>query len=154
MLRATELSILLAAFCCLIAPALCTCPAGSVQSPISGLCYVYVKETRSWYDAENDCIQREGHLASSTNGFVNSILRNMDGGCADGLWLGGSVGLTSADSWSWSDGSRFKYTNWATSKQFLSSLSMGWHLYCSFATSSFFATAGNFATSKRADRYH
>ncbi|KAH7709964.1 Protein CLEC-53 [Aphelenchoides avenae] len=89
------------------------CPAGSVQSPLSDVCYAYVKDAVSWYDAENDCVQRGGHLASSTNAFVNSVLRNMDCGCADDLWLGGSVGLTSSANWSWSDGSRFKYTDWA-----------------------------------------
>lgn len=90
------------------------CPAGSVQGLSPEDCYAYADEEVGWFQAEEKCQERGGHLASIPNGFVNGFMLELPNfSVTSRYWTGGSTGLSSAYSWSWIDGTAFEYTNWA-----------------------------------------
>lgn len=92
------------------------CPIGSTQGMTSDVCYYFVKNSFTWLNAENDCIQRGGHLASITNSFESSFLRNLgQENSAHMFWIGGT-NILIPGSWNWMDGMAFSYSNWAQGK--------------------------------------
>ncbi|KAH7718934.1 C-type lectin 6 [Aphelenchoides avenae] len=99
-----------ASACWFMATALC--PLGSVQGVSPNDCYFYKLNPRLWFDAQEDCTKLGGALTSVHSAAVNSFLASvMDIKCYDRMWLGGTTLLTG--NWSWADGSRFDFTNWA-----------------------------------------
>lgn len=94
------------------------CPPGTVRGLRPSDCYYYTNDATDWVHAEDECVARGGHLASVHSAFANSIFSTFPSvGATDMYWLGGSVRMTSSsDLWTWTDGSTFDYTNWATSK--------------------------------------
>uniref|UniRef100_A0A914EIL7 C-type lectin domain-containing protein n=1 Tax=Acrobeloides nanus TaxID=290746 RepID=A0A914EIL7_9BILA len=73
----------------------------------------------NFYDAETNCVINSGHLASSTNGFINSFISEMAQGIISDngtqIWLGSSINSTN-----WSDGQPFSYKHWAKGEPSLS----------------------------------
>lgn len=97
--------------------AFATCPIGSVQGLNHRDCYLYVSSPSTWFNAEEQCLSRNGHLASVSNGLVNAFLQQPANlACAEEYWLGGSYDLQFQNRWTWTDESRFSYTNWASGK--------------------------------------
>lgn len=73
------------------------------------------------YAAEEACIMKGGHLASVSDAFNNSFLQGQAAGWASSdMWLGGSEDETD-ESWTWTDGTSFDYTNWAIGRAFANS---------------------------------
>lgn len=101
-----------------LALALCVCPPGSVQGLRLDECYVYATEALSWTAAETYCVERDGHLTSISNAFVNSFLLTMPNVRLEtDYFVGGSSGLLdNRDNWTWVDGSKFAYTNWKSGR--------------------------------------
>ena len=77
-------------------------------------CFKSVRKTISWSNSVSECESMipegvtRGTLASIRNDAENDFLANLAG--ADS-WIGGS---RQGDSWTWTDGSVFNYTNWNT----------------------------------------
>ncbi|KAF8356473.1 hypothetical protein PRIPAC_94571 [Pristionchus pacificus] len=83
-------------------------------NPQSGksTCYLIETSWASWNEAEADCVQRGGHLASIHDDNLNSFLRNAarDAGIYDSF----HIGLTDArfgSGFAWSDDSVLNYSN-------------------------------------------
>ena len=83
------------------------CPVGWVKLNIS--CYkVFVARTAGWENAENQCRQEGGHLASIHSTQENDFVTRLD---SDVMLLGGTD-VDTEGSWHWSDRSTFSFTNW------------------------------------------
>jgi len=84
------------------------CPAGWVRFKSS--CYKVFSATRAgWMNAEAEiqCRENGGHLASIHSKEENDFVTSLDSGV---MWLGGYD--NTEGSWRWSDGSTFSFTNW------------------------------------------
>lgn len=91
------------------------CPIGTVQGVNDDDCYYFNAAPTMWLKAEENCIARNGHLASISSTIGNSVLRQIGSlSCAKEFWLGGSYDTELSNQWSWTDGRRFTYTNWAS----------------------------------------
>ncbi|KAH7694132.1 hypothetical protein AAVH_38827 [Aphelenchoides avenae] len=109
----SALPVVFAAVASLFATAYARCPSGSVQGLADEHCYVFGTKPATWLEAEEKCVALKGHLASVSSTLTNAFLATQGVPCSKDHWLGGSKGLTVADSWSWIDGHRFSYANWA-----------------------------------------
>lgn len=90
------------------------CPLGAVQGVSSSDCYYYKLKPRLWFEAQEECRRLGATLVSVHNSLINSFLVNVvDGECFNGYWLGATTVFNGR--WTWTDGSRFDYTNWAQS---------------------------------------
>lgn len=90
------------------------CPLGTIQGVSDSDCYIYRSKPKLWFAADEDCMQRGGHLASVSGSLVNSFLtRISDHYCASEYWLGAGWNTETDDQWTWTDGRPFRYTNWA-----------------------------------------
>ncbi|XP_033855407.2 lectin-like [Acipenser ruthenus] len=77
-------------------------------------CYQYVKDKKTWADAELYCLSIGGNLASvhsvEENNFIQNLINKNDASDAF-TWLGGSDCFKEG-SWYWTDGSKWDYNNW------------------------------------------
>ncbi|KAK1172212.1 lectin-like [Acipenser oxyrinchus oxyrinchus] len=77
-------------------------------------CYQYVKDKKTWADAELYCLSIGGNLASvhsvEENNFIQNLINKNDASDAF-TWLGGSDCFREG-SWYWTDGSKWDYNNW------------------------------------------
>merc|ERR1719210_886085 len=78
------------------------CPAD--WSQFGGRCYKFVKETKVWSEARDDCLSQQADLASIHSSEENQFVNELGDGRR--FWLGGKFG------WSWSDGTPWDYQNW------------------------------------------
>ncbi len=62
------------------------CPSG--WSPFYGHCYLLVQNATTWADAEKDCYNKGGHLASVHSADENTFIRNLYS--SNNLWIGGT----------------------------------------------------------------
>ena len=65
---------------------------------------------KNWSEAESDCQNEGGHLASVTTEEVNQVVKHIAGN-NNGVWLGGR-GRKEEGELTWSDKSIWGYTNW------------------------------------------
>ncbi|KAJ8008504.1 hypothetical protein DPEC_G00105570 [Dallia pectoralis] len=89
-------------------------------------CFLIDKTSRTWRDAEHNCVSLgeilesehqsnsySGHLASVHSPEEFQYLQALTQAVRLPLWIGGSA---RAGQWSWVDGSKFNYKNWAKGK--------------------------------------
>uniref|UniRef100_A0A914E3D7 C-type lectin domain-containing protein n=1 Tax=Acrobeloides nanus TaxID=290746 RepID=A0A914E3D7_9BILA len=91
-----------------------SCPQGATQN--GNFCYKPVGEPKSWVYAQIDCGSQGGNLASVQNAFDNNFLVGLaktNFGSPSAFWIGGTSLLNNDSSWSWVDGSKMNYSNWA-----------------------------------------
>ncbi|XP_041096216.1 macrophage mannose receptor 1-like [Polyodon spathula] len=77
-------------------------------------CYQYVKDRKTWADAELFCLSVGGNLASvhsiEENNFIQNLINKNDASNTI-TWLGGSDCFKEG-SWYWTDGSKWDYNIW------------------------------------------
>lgn len=116
-LRTAAMKLCTFVFCVLaptFLPAAGKCPIGAVQGITRDGCYLYSSSPLTWFKAQEQCMSRNGHLASVSNGLINAFLQEpANSVCAQEYWLGGSYDVEYQSMWTWTDGSRFSYTHWA-----------------------------------------
>ncbi|XP_041103294.1 lectin-like [Polyodon spathula] len=83
-------------------------------SSFKNKCYQYVKDRKTWADAELYCLSLGGNLASihsvEDNQAIQNLINNND--ASNGYtWIGGSDCFKEG-SWYWTDGSKWDYNNW------------------------------------------
>ncbi|XP_041098899.1 lectin-like [Polyodon spathula] len=83
-------------------------------SSFKNKCYQYVRDRKTWADAELYCRSLGGNLASihsvEDNQAIQNLIRNND--ASNGYtWIGGSDCFKEG-SWYWTDGSKWDYNNW------------------------------------------
>ncbi|XP_035985155.1 type-2 ice-structuring protein-like [Fundulus heteroclitus] len=93
-----------------------SCPGGWTR--YGSRCFYYVGASYTWAQAEHYCVARGGNLASvrssSEYNWLRSYIQSKD--CSSKMtWIGGSDGEQERN-WFWSDGSRFLFRNWCSSR--------------------------------------
>src|SRR5687768_10938133 len=91
-----------------------SCPAETTQN--GNFCYKPVADPKSWVYAQFDCGSQGGNLASVQSAFDNHFLVDLaktNFGSPSAFWVGGTSLLNNDSSWSWVDGSKMSYSNWA-----------------------------------------
>lgn len=129
MVRLSSLATFVATFFAIRAFA--KCPVGTVQGLSANDCFYYSMSPLSWLRAEEECVRLGGHLSSVHSGFANAFfsdLPNIESSAS--YWIGGSMGIDSVNKWTWTDGSSFSYTNWASG----SCLNSNLEIYCPLQT--------------------
>ena len=90
-----------------------SCPDGWER--LEGHCYLWPPTESSWAAAEQFCNYQDGHLASVTTEEIHMYMRykvNIVDGLGD-VWVGGSD-KEEGGVWTWTDGSAWNFTRWAT----------------------------------------
>lgn len=91
------------------------CPIGALQGISNDACYIYSLKPLLWFEADVECGRAGGTLTSVTNAMANSFIADrVEGTCYAEFWLGATTAISGK--WSWTDGSRFGYSNWAIGK--------------------------------------
>ncbi|XP_067931184.1 lithostathine-1-like [Watersipora subatra] len=93
-----------------------SCGAGWVADDLSGKCYYYSLDAKTWSDARNLCKKMNSDLMSIESKYEQSFLQGMlraDTSGALAYWTGGND-IDSEQGWKWTDRSPFKYFNWNT----------------------------------------
>ncbi|KAK0406543.1 hypothetical protein QR680_018635 [Steinernema hermaphroditum] len=84
------------------------CQDGWFLSGDKKKCYQFVETPATFKSAQKSCAKLGGKLASVHSKAENTVLNAAD----EHFWLGGQDSFDNG-TWSWTDGSRFGYTNWA-----------------------------------------
>ena len=80
-----------------------SCPPGWERN--GSRCFYWSSRRRSWFQAEEFCVSRGGHLASVPNEQVHNYLQSKD---ISLRWVGG-IQKEESDTWVWSDCSAWNY---------------------------------------------
>ncbi|KAK2908599.1 hypothetical protein Q8A67_004436 [Cirrhinus molitorella] len=90
------------------------CPIG--WEKFGTQCFKYFSDLKPWAEAEKQCIDLGGNLASIPNKLSNDFLKTFVKKHAKDstrTWIG-AHDATKAFVWFWSDGSKFEYSDWHT----------------------------------------
>jgi hypothetical protein len=68
------------------------CPGGWI--PFDGHCYIAEESSANWADAEIDCNNKGGHLASIHSADESNFIHSLDPGW---LWIGGTDAAVEVD---------------------------------------------------------
>ena len=87
-------------------------PSGCAEEDnlFNGFCFILSSSKATWVDAEQECQQYGGHLASVHSEEENTFLANSII-LWDNVWLGG---LTEGQGWEWSDKTDWDWSAWAS----------------------------------------
>ena len=70
--------------------------------------YIFHPTKKPWFEAEDECRQEGGHLASMSSEEINLTIEKQASGTS--VWLGGRKEF---GKWTWSDNSTWGYTSWS-----------------------------------------
>jgi len=95
-----------------------SCPEGSVKWKSN--CYLFEPTQTAFIVAEAQCANFGGHLTSIHDGFTNNFIAQNAGlhfkqSSVTDFWIGGSD-MASFETWTWTDGSNFVFTEWNHNK--------------------------------------
>ncbi|MEZ4370449.1 MAG: lectin-like protein [Polyangiaceae bacterium] len=89
------------------------CPANSSVGP-NYHCYWFIRDSKNWGDARNDCVAQGGYLVTLTSDSENSFLAALT---VETTWLGATDGRQAkekgAGNYAWVSGESFGYQHWA-----------------------------------------
>ena len=85
------------------------CPNGFTYYPHTRKCYQFFDESPTWQEARKKCISEGGDLASVPDQKTNDFLLSIS---PKGSLIGGYMKTDSLDSWTWTDGTTWTFTNW------------------------------------------
>lgn len=89
------------------------CPPNSSVGP-NYHCYWFMRDSKNWGDARNDCVAQGGYLATLTSKSENDFLAALT---VETAWIGATDGRTAkesgAGSYAWVSGEDFGFENWA-----------------------------------------
>ena len=93
------------------------CASGWISFGHTGHCYQHFSSPKSWDDARSFCQSaaphgKEGDLASAWDRFTNTFLATIT---SKYVWIGGHQNESSGE-WQWSDGTRWRYSSWASNQ--------------------------------------
>ncbi|XP_074525397.1 galactose-specific lectin nattectin-like [Halichoeres trimaculatus] len=77
----------------------------------SSRCFQFLNDPKDWSDAEKECIDKGGNLASVRSNevaFVKNLVKQLAGGPTR-TWLGGYDAVKEG-AWKWSNGEKFVFT--------------------------------------------
>ncbi|KAK7162145.1 hypothetical protein R3I94_004710 [Phoxinus phoxinus] len=90
------------------------CPEG--WEKFGTQCFKYVSDSKSWAEAEEQCVDLGGNLASVhsqiTHNFLKTFVKKNSKGSTR-TWIG-AHDAPQEFIWFWSDGSKFEYNDWHT----------------------------------------
>uniref|UniRef100_A0A3P9CZV2 C-type lectin domain-containing protein n=1 Tax=Maylandia zebra TaxID=106582 RepID=A0A3P9CZV2_9CICH len=76
-------------------------------------CYFFSTDTKSWLEANEFCLEEQGHLASFHTeeelSFLIALIQQSPTGIS--MWMGGHDSMTEGG-WEWTDGSPFRFIHW------------------------------------------
>ncbi|XP_026129646.1 ladderlectin [Carassius auratus] len=90
------------------------CPVG--WEKFGSQCFKYFADLKQWAEAEKQCIDLGGNLASVSSQLTNSFLKTLVKKNSKGntrTWIG-AHDATKDFVWFWSDGSKFEFSDWHT----------------------------------------
>jgi len=87
------------------------CPSGFKYFAKGNKCYKFYPEKVSWNVARNYCLSIGGDLASSPDNQTNTFLTTL---ISEYTWIGGYRYPEGSNSFHWTDGSPWKFTDWAS----------------------------------------
>uniref|UniRef100_A0A914DUK5 C-type lectin domain-containing protein n=1 Tax=Acrobeloides nanus TaxID=290746 RepID=A0A914DUK5_9BILA len=92
-----------------------SCPSGSINYPSTNSCFKFVTKPSYFFEADEACLSIGGHLASVESGFADGFIQGQAeiffANTSSTYWIGGST-MYLPGNWSWTDGTKFGYTNW------------------------------------------
>lgn len=92
-------------------------PSDAVE--FDGHYYKYFDSHMTWKDAEAYCVENGGHLVSVNSSeeqeFLTDLTRNES---EEVVWVGAYRVMDDMDTWYWTDGTDFDYTNWVRFKDY------------------------------------
>ena len=89
------------------------CPPDPKWELLGDRCYYWSKDKKTWFEAENECRRKGGHLASVTNQDVHSYLQSKG---KKGNWIGGKSEYLN-ETWVWTDCSTWGFDGWKHGRQ-------------------------------------
>merc|ERR1712048_830362 len=101
------LSLLTLAILQPLAEAQRVCEAGWTE--FGGKCYKYFAETKTWGDAQDQCVQNGAELVSIHSAEENVFVAGLSSGPK--LWLGGKRDCSDCDLY-WTDGTPWDFQTW------------------------------------------
>uniref|UniRef100_W5MQN5 C-type lectin domain-containing protein n=2 Tax=Lepisosteus oculatus TaxID=7918 RepID=W5MQN5_LEPOC len=87
------------------------CPPGWVN--FEKRCFQYIRQEKTWVDAELDCISKGGNLASVHSEEEHQFLKQQISSKEIPMWLGGTD-CYKEGTWFWSDGAQWNWVKWNT----------------------------------------
>uniref|UniRef100_A0AC35G070 C-type lectin domain-containing protein n=1 Tax=Panagrolaimus sp. PS1159 TaxID=55785 RepID=A0AC35G070_9BILA len=94
------------------------CPTGSLPSLSDpSKCYSFISSPSEFLNAEQTCVDLNGHLTSVGDGFINAFLSEnaqtiFKRTNSSDFWIGGND-LSSSGVWAWTDGLKWTYDSWS-----------------------------------------
>ncbi|KAI2662004.1 Ladderlectin [Labeo rohita] len=85
------------------------CPYGWTNFGVR--CFKFFSQAVNWITAEKNCQKEDANLASVQNKLENDFLISLLPSSSTLCWIGAHDGVQE-NSWLWSDGSLYDYTNW------------------------------------------
>ncbi|XDV14631.1 hypothetical protein PO909_014853 [Leuciscus waleckii] len=79
-------------------------------------CFKYFSDSKTWAEAEEDCVDQGGNLVSIHSQITHNFLKKFVADNAKALsrtWIG-AHDAPQEYMWFWSDGSKFEYNDWNT----------------------------------------
>ena len=84
-----------------------SCPVGWERE--KDHCYLLNREAKNWFDAEETCRMKGGHLASVSTKHINQHFKAKKW---KDVWIGG-VDVNKKNNWTWSDCSSWDFEEWS-----------------------------------------
>ncbi|KAF3698110.1 Type-2 ice-structuring protein Type II antifreeze protein [Channa argus] len=97
--------------CCVVKPDLTNKSCFEDWHQFNDRCFLYIKKTMTWLEAEKNCQIMGANLTSVRSTDEYKEIQTLTFPNYRKSWIGGSA-PQKGNAWRWSDGQKFDYTNW------------------------------------------